>query len=176
MSRLRSENPSAATGRPAPSVVTQFLFSLFNQTIEPEYIKLTGSQGPSPGPGLQKPFFPIKKEMKGNKLLKPLVLRGPCSPEKKKKKNKPCPTQQAYDLLGLQSHKRCLNNMKQETPPISSSKQALFFLEVGRVLGERVRLADGAQAWNWRPRLDKTLCLCPHRAGQVWVCPFCAHP
>lgn len=87
MSRLRSESPSAATGRPAPSVVTQFLFSLFNQTIEPEYIKLTGSQGPSPGPGLQKPFFPIKKEMKENKLLKALVLRGPCSLEKKKTKN-----------------------------------------------------------------------------------------
>lgn len=64
MSHLRSQNPSAPTGRPAPSVVTQFLFSLFNRTFEPEYIKLTGSQSPSPGPGLQKPFFPIKKEMK----------------------------------------------------------------------------------------------------------------
>lgn len=71
--------------------------------------------------------------MKENKLLKALILRGPCSLEKK---NKPCPTQQAYDLLGLQPYKRCLNNMERETPPISSSKQALFFLKVGRGLGE----------------------------------------
>lgn len=32
--------------------------------------------------------------------------------------------------------------MEQETPPISSSKQALFFLEVERGLGTRVRLID----------------------------------
>lgn len=92
MFRLRSQNLSAAIGRPALSVVTQFLFSLFNQTFEPEYIKPTGSQGPSPGPGLQKPFFPIKKEMKEKKLLKALVLRGPCSLGKKKKqKTNPVP-------------------------------------------------------------------------------------
>ena len=135
-----------------------------------------GSQGPSIGPGLQKPFFPVKK-MKENKLLKALVLRGPCSLGEKKKTL--CPTQQAYDLLELQSYKQCFNNMKQETPPISSSKQALFFLEVGRGLGERVRLVYGAQAWNWRPRYEKALCLCPQLAGQVWgqqVCPLCAHP
>lgn len=90
-----------------------------------------GSQGPSTGPGLQKPFLPVKK-MKENKLLKALVLRGPYSLGKNKNL---CPTQQAYDSLGLQSYKQCLDNMKQETPPISSSKQALFFLEVGGALG-----------------------------------------
>lgn len=47
-----------------------------------------------------------------------------------------------YDLLGQQFCKQCLN-VEQETPPISSSKQALFFLGVGRGLGTRVRLVDG---------------------------------
>lgn len=61
--------------------------------------------------------------------------------------------------------------MKQETPPISSSKQALFFPEVGRGLRETVRLADGAQACNQRPRHEKALSLCSQPMGQVWYVP-----
>lgn len=68
------------------------------------------------------------------KLFKVSILRGSCSLEKGLSLH-------MYDLLGQQSCKQCLN-MQQETPPISSSKQALLF-EVGRGLRTRVRLVDG---------------------------------
>lgn len=119
--------------------------------------------------------------MKENKLLKALVLRGPCSLEKKKKK--PGPTQQAYDLLGLQPYKQRLNNMEQETTLISSSKQALFLLEVvGSGLGQR------GTSLNQRPCDPSPWGACPQGlgqrrpsvptqeelrvdAGRPWVCP-----
>lgn len=63
--------------------------------------------------------------MNENKLLKALVFKRSLQPGGGEKK--PGPTQQAYDLLGLQPYKQCLNNMEQETTLISSSKQALFF-------------------------------------------------
>lgn len=89
-----------------------------------------------------------------------MVLRGPCSLEKKKK---PCPTQQAYDLLGLQSYKRCLNNTEQETPPISSSKEALFFGGGGQ--GPRGKSQVGR--WATRAPGIRPCASIPHRQAQT---------